>query len=724
ICGSRPLFLKFIERINSILHSEFQDKLIQNILSDIEKRHLIYGASPLLIEPNIKSTAGGMRDMQSVIWLNQVLEGSIYLTDKQKNLLECFFESIRRNIVYLPFEIEKISKAYDYKLKLRNEIHYLSKSKNDKLSFQDQLNLASSLGDIKLQAHENQNMLMKEYFEGSEIIHSLLQFFIRKALVKIFPIEQYSNFQLDSNFSIKGRILSRKKAKKISLAEIILAFLYRNKYSALFSEELEKEIINSILFLDGTEIQSAEVSANFREILKHPDNLSETLIAMNRLGVLSIIIPEFEGVRRFFQPNAYHIYTTDEHTLIAIQNLNKLSLEDSLLGDIYRRYDNKEILFLAVLCHDIAKPLTLFGHEIVGAQIVESIMQRLGYDDEEIEFASFLVRNHLLMEQTAFRRNINDSLTLNNFKNNFSSLKELDFLYLLTYADLSAVNPSSWTSWKNSLLDELYRKSSEMIKDNLTAEELLTRSFQSVDFSKLEIPKDEFQNHIDLISDDKYLFTFTEREIALHIQEIKDGKDVSIITRQDSNFTNLTVIAKDKPALLSKICGAIAISDCNIHEASIFTRKDKIAIDNFNITDFSSNLPLSNNQIELLKENITLELLGAIDLELAFQEHKEKWKRIEKKFQKFATLEIKFEEHPIYTIIDIHTSDRIGLLYMITKKLTELQLNIYFAKIGTKLNGIFDSFYVLDKNFQKILPSKYEYYRDSLAESLTEMLRV
>jgi len=323
------------------------------------------------------------------------------------------------------------------------------------------------------------------------------------------------------------------------------------------------------------------------------------------------------------------------------------------------------------------------------------------------------------MEQTAFRRNLNDVNILNSFRSKFKNIQELDYLYLLTYADLSAVNPSLWTTWKSSLLNELYTKTREMILFGITAEELLSPKIEKFDFEKFSIDKKDYLNHIEQINDTNYLYTFSEEEIASHINEIKKGNVLSILHNNTEDFTQLTVITRDTKGLLSKICGSISVSDCNIHDANIFTRKDGIIIDTFKITDFISHKPLTEDHFEALAETITRVLLQNYNLDKAFEEHRDKWKRIDKRKMTPIDIEVKFEEHPIYTIIDIHASDRIGLLYLITKKLTELGLNIYFAKIGTKLNGAFDSFYVLDENFQKIPIYKYDVLRKELVDYLS-----
>ncbi len=155
-------------------------------------------------------------------------------------------------------------------------------------------------------------------------------------------------------------------------------------------------------------------------MIKLPKNVGQTLSVMNELGVLGVFMPEFAELNGFLQHGVYHCYTTDEHTLMTIKNLEKLENNSSTLGKIYHKQTDKQILLLALLFHDIAKPIDIAGHEIIGAEMASSIMNRLGYSEEEIETVSFLVKNHLVMEQIAFRRNLSDPETLNNFTSIFS----------------------------------------------------------------------------------------------------------------------------------------------------------------------------------------------------------------------------------------------------------------------------------------------------------------
>jgi [protein-PII] uridylyltransferase len=381
------------------------------------------------------------------------------------------------------------------------------------------------------------------------------------------------------------------------------------------------------------------------------------------------------------------------------------------------------LLYLAVLFHDIAKPITVSGHEIVGAEIACSIMERTGYDQREISIVQFLVRHHLSMEQTAFRRNLNDPSTLNKFAEIFTNPEELDLLYLLTYADLSAVSSVVWTQWKSDLLYELYNKTKIILEDGISGEEILHADTLEVINGYDSSDDESFKEHIASINDLTYLQVYSEEEINQHVKEIEKGLDVSVFFKEDTGFTNITVITRDSYALLSRLCGALSINDLNIHDAKIFTRTDGIIIDNFNVTDFRSKLVIEQDKYGKIK----LDLVSAVRNELAiskeFYRVKSKWKRIEEKFfRRKGKIKIVFERHEKYTIIDVFSPDRLGLLYQITKKLHELGLSIFFAKIATKGDDVVDAFYLLDRYGKKISYHEYELIKVELTKSIEETL--
>ncbi len=713
---------------NKTLVESFDDKDIVNLLNelfnDVQRRYDKYGDSPKVLEPNIKMSAGGLRDLQAVEWMYMITTKNIISSQQEASQVEIFVEHIRDNKFTTPTECIRLLESYKYLLGIRNFLHLHTNQKTDRFEFTYQLKLAETLGYSK----DNPLSYMKEYFRASTVINRFTKSMIKKYTDELSsPIPDSLAIEIDDDFIIKGKTISYVSNSPLTMSDILRALYYRGLNSARFDEQLRGKIIETVEDFHETKRTESDSSVFFREILKLNKNVGQTLSVMNELGVLSAFIPEFGELNGFMQHGVYHCYTADEHTIMTIRNLEKLANDDSTLGKIYYSLKDRGVLHLGLLFHDIAKPINISGHEIIGVEMSASIMDRLGYSEEEIKKVGFLVENHLIMEQVAFRRNLNDAETLNSFASRFDSPQDLDLLYLVTYADLSAVNPAVWTSWKAELLLELYRKCKVMIEDKISGDELLYSSTyvlpKEIIKHSEEISEDHVQEHIESINDIAYKTLFTDEEIAKHIEEIQKGSNISVMFKTLPGFTNITVITKDFPALLSKLCGVLAINDANIHDAKIFTRKDEIVIDTFNVTDFGTHKPIEPERYLKIKKDFNSVVAGLLQIPQEVAMMKSKWWRIESKFfKRTGNVKIVFESHERYTIIDIFSPDRLGFLYHVTSKMNELGLIIYFAKIATKGDDIVDAFYVLDRNGHKVSPNDYELIKTQLIETINQIL--
>jgi [protein-PII] uridylyltransferase len=713
---------------NKTLIESFNERDTENLLNelflDIEKRYDKYGNSPKVLEPNLKMSAGGLRDLQAVEWMYMIANKDIITSQYEATQVEVFIDHLEKNKYTTTTECRNLLNSYKFILGVRNMLHLQLHQRTDRFEFVNQLKLSELFGYPK----DNPLQFMKEYFNASTSLNRFTKSMIKKFTDDLSnPLPDSLAIAIDEDFIIKGKTISYVSDNTIKMSDILRAFYYRGLNSARFDEQLRGKIIEFVKIYHNNKQNETDSSVFFREILKLPKNVGQTLSIMNELGVLGAFIPEFEDLNGFMQHGVYHCYTADEHTIMTIRNLEALVNDNSILGKIYFSVKNREILHLGMLFHDIAKPINISGHEIIGVEMASSIMNRLGYSDQEISKVGFLVENHLIMEQVAFRRNLNDAETLNSFARKFESLEDLDLLYLVTYGDLSAVNPAVWTSWKSELLYELYRKCRAMIEDKISGEELLYSTTyvipKEITKHSDDISEDHVQEHIESINDISYTTLFTDEEIAKHIEEIQKGINISVMFKELPVFTNITVITNDFPSLLSKLCGVLTINDANIHDAKIFTRKDGIVIDTFNVTDFRTHKPLEPERYLKIKKDFNSVVSGLLQLPLEVAMMKSKWWRIEGKFfKRSGQVKIVFENHERYTIIDIFSPDRIGFLYHVTSKMNELGLIIYFAKISTKGDDIVDSFYVLDRKGKKISPNDFELIKSKLTETITQIL--
>ncbi|MBK7631451.1 MAG: HD domain-containing protein [Ignavibacteriales bacterium] len=725
ISGDLKLYNKWNTELINYIDDKSKKLLMTDFVEDVRQRHEKYGDSAKMLEPNVKMSAGGLRDFQSIEWMMMVGSKQLLKSQHELTQAEIFVNYIRSNNLATAAECKRLIESYNLVLSIRHLLHITTKSKTDRFEFSNQIKLAPIFG----YAENDLQSFMKNYFASTNIIFRFSHSIIKKYKVEyVNPVPDSLSYDLDADFYIKNKVIFLKKKDELTLSDIFRVFYYRAFHNAGFDDKLRTQIIDATeISLENNWAQS-DSSVFFREILKLPRNVGATLSVMNELGVLGAFLPEFGDLNGFMQHGVYHCYTADEHTLITIKNLEKLYNQSTAYGKIYNTIKNKEILNLALLLHDIAKPIDISGHEIIGEEMTSSIMIRLGYDENEIDKVCFLVKNHLMMEQIAFRRNLNDPETLNNFSVRFGSVEELDLLYLITYADLSAVNAAVWTSWKAELLSELYRKSRAMIQDKISGEDLLYSTIYSIpkDISKYsdKINETHVQDHFESLHDDlRYANHFTDEEIISHVEEIEKGDSVSVLFKELIDFTNVTVITKDFPSLLSKLCGVLAINDANIHSANIFTRKDGIVIDTFLVTDFRTHKRVDETKYSKIKEDFYSVINGFLQLHVEVAKLKSRWWRIENKlFKRSGQIKISFEKHDRYTIIDVHSADRLGFLYHVTNKMNELGLIIYFAKISTKGDDIVDSFYVLDRNGSKVKQNDYNFIMSELTETITQIL--
>lgn len=720
LIGNKNLFKEWTDKIFSVLSEKDKRRLIFQYFADIELRHKKFGESPKVLEPNVKLSAGGLRDFHTVEWIYLIKNNTMLSTQKEITQTELFLEILRKDNIVDARAANRLLTSYEDLLRTRNMLHLIHKRKQDRLEFADQEKIAISMGynehDWKQCTHN--------YFIATNIVYRFSRTLVKRYEEEITkPISEFLTIDLDDDFSIKDNVLFAKKEKSFTVSEMMRAFYYRGLHSARFNQKLRALIIESAMGVEEYEEYELSSSVFFREILKLPQNVGDTLSVMNGLGVLGAFLPEFRELVGFFQPGVYHCYTADEHTLIASKNLEKLKGQNSTLGKIYDSLKYRDIIFMAILLHEIAKPISVSGHEIIGAEISGTIMQKLGYGIEDTEMVTFLVRNHLLMEQVAFRRNLNDAETLDNFTSLFSSKKALDLLYLLTYADLSAVSPVVWTNWKGELLEELYQKTSAMLDEMVSGEEFLYESTLAK-IKDPEITNDQaIQTHLESIDDIGYLQLYTKEEIHEHVKEIESTTDVSVFFKQEGDFTNITVIAEDSESLLSRLCGVLAINDLNIHDAKIFTRKDGIVLDNFNVTLSNSGKLVDESNYDKIKNSITSAVRNEIQLNQEFEKiHSKSWWIESKFFKRRSEIKIQFETYDKYSIVDIHAPDKLGLLYKITSKMYELGLIVYFAKIATKSDEVVGAFYVLDRNRKRITEADHDLISLELTNAIDELL--
>jgi [protein-PII] uridylyltransferase len=711
VCGDQETFTKLQTAVKQKIQEENRVAFVQRVSEMQHARHKKYGSSSKLLEPNIKNSAGGLRDIHSALWMMRGT-GAIPLPKSLRSTETAILHLLKSPLVKQQFTSSFLTEtrtAFDTLLRVRNEMHLQSKALHDTLEFSLQPRIASHLRYRAKSKRTQVDRFMQDYYTSSKTVALFCSRILDWANHR-WPAEasKTKTTKIGSTFILRdGRIHCAKPSIHITNEILLNAFLLRSERRVEFSYALEDAIHRRLQSLRPLKSQT---EANlFRFLLHRPNGVANAFHKMNDLGLIERWIPEWKPMVSFFQHNQYHYYTADEHTLIVLTNAEALEQSSSSFGDVFRSLPRRDTLYLACMFHDIAKPSLLGKHEIKGIPIAKRFLQRIMYDDL-IDDVSFLVRHHLLMEQIAFRRNLNDPQTIVDFAHTFERIEQLDYLYVLTYADLSAVNKNVWTEWKGLLLWELYRKARNVLEERMTSEQVHERSIQQAEATRADIlrrlipefPPEEVDTHLALFSDTSYLATFKPEEIAEHLQIIRTDDQVTVLFQQSGSFTDVTFIARDAPGVLSKFCGVLTANDANILDAQVFTRHDGIVIDKFRVVEFISHIPLSEEICERIAHNIKEISEGRVEISKLMERHRMRWKRRTQPMNLNVRCDVEFEDHPKFTIIDVYAPDTLGFLYRLTETISRLGLNITFAKISTRVDGIVDSFYLVDNNGKKL----------------------
>ncbi len=329
ILGSEKIYNIWNEALIKALNEDNKADLIKRLIEDSEERYKKYGGSPKMLEPNVKYSAGGLRDLQLVEWMYIFSKKELFNKQQESTQIETFFNQMKENKITSADESSRVLSSYKLILSVRNLMHLESKQKNDRFEFNEQIRIAKIFGFEE----EALTDFMRIYFNSAVILNRFSKSMIKKFYDDSFsPLPASLSIILDDDFEMKGRVISMRENAQLKMSDILRAFYYRGLHSARFDESFRSCIVDKFETTDKYQFQESESSVFFREILKLPKNVGQTLYVMNELGVLGAFMHEFKELNGFLQHGVYHSYTADEHTLIAIKNVEKLANENSQLG--------------------------------------------------------------------------------------------------------------------------------------------------------------------------------------------------------------------------------------------------------------------------------------------------------------------------------------------------------------------------------------------------------
>ena len=719
------------QRLGNALAGQFLGRRVRSFLAqkveERRRRHAKAGLSVQLQEPNVKESPGGLRDIHTVGWLLKA--------KRKRSLPEGLQEErllSRRN--YLLY-----TNALDFLWRVRNELHFSTGKSNDVLDYDLQPAIAHSLGYTDGNRELAVERFMRDYYLHARNVKHLSDLACERLQGNVSMARRAMGIVvrrvLDDGAILSHTTISLPKKRKGFFQKapfrLLSLFLDAQRFGAQINETAQQAIKDHLHLIDDEFRQNPRTSQIFLEILRAPAGVASTLRAMHELGVMGAYIPEFDSLTCLVQYNRYHIYTADEHTLVAIENLEHLGAVRGTesgrmpLQKVFNELPRKDLLYLALLLHDVGKSARTEDHSSEGAVMAEAFLKRLGLPDDQADAVRFLVQNHLAMSHISQRRDLADEAMLTEFTRQFKHPDVLRMLYLLTYADLSALIRSAWTAWKAQLLWELYIKAFDLITSGgkpSRGREYHRQAIQTlVDALGNRFASHDLEEHLNNLPP-RYAGMNSPDGVATHLELIQQlGKrPVTVNFSRSDLFSEVTICTYDKPYRLSEICGVLATNDINIFSAQAYTRTDGIVLDIFQITGVDGTPAIEPAQQEQVLQQLVEVFQEKVSVEDLFGRHQQRWSRRRKPAIGIPT-EIRFENgiSNRYTVIDIFAQDAIGLLYKITHTLSNLGLDIYTARISTQADKAVDSFYVTHSGEGKIdTPNE----RDRIVAELTKQI--
>ena len=733
LSGDHALYAEFDKAVVDYLTKKNDDRFIREKLAESEERHERYGGSVYLLEPDIKESEGGLRDIHTALWIAKM------------KLRVQTIDDLPREGVISEADAAALKGAQDFLWRVRNELHFHSKKHQDQLTFEEQEIVARALGfrdDGGIQGVEA--FMRRYYLEASEI--SRLSSLIIHRLTDPGEPAQWSWRGLIAGSAGRevrpGVRISRgmlwitdASAFRRKRENLMGVFSDAQKNKVELSHETRSVVRLQLDLVDDDFRRDPAVAALFLDILRYKERVYETLMEMHRTGVLGAYIPEFGRLLCMALHDLYHIYTVDQHSLRLVKELERLKSGEfreqlPLLTQLAREMEKIEILYLGLMFHDIGKGLG-GGHSEKGRDIARAIAGRLGLNIDDTNQLEFLVLHHLLLAHTAFRRDIDDEKLVVDFTKLMANASNLKMLYLLTYADMKSVGPQIWNHWKASLLEQLYVSSSRLLeeleKGAITGEDRASRlrRIKSRVETRLarEYPADRVKAFIEGMPD-RYFLTTPEDEAPAHfdlVERFKHQVYVSAVRHlPEKEFTEITVCTTDRPGLFANIAGVFAAMSLDILSARIITRNDGLILDVFHISHMnmaeSVMRPERWQRVQALLEKA---LAGEIDVAKLVQQS-DKPSLFKKRVPKVPTeIRIDNKASDDFTIVEVYTQDCIGVLFTITHTLHLLGLSIHVAKISTNVDQVADIFYVADEHGGKIGdPARLEAIRGELYRAL------
>ena len=719
IAGDRKLAQDLRERLAKELFAGNGRDFIEAKLAERDERHVKQGQR-YVVEPNVKEGKGGLRDLHSLFWIAKF----IYQVEDISDLVD--------KGIFLPDEYETFREAEDFLWAVRGHLHLLTRRATEQLTFDMQVMVADAMGYKDTSGRRGVEVFMQTFFRHATAVGDLTRIFLTNleaVHLKAEPLLERifrRRPKIKDDYEVVHNRINIKDSQAFLSDKLNLLRIFEEalRTGLLIHPNAMRLIKVNLHLIDDDMRNEPEARRIFQDLLLKHGNPERALRRMNELGILSAFIPEFEPIVAMMQFNMYHSYTVDEHTIQCIANLARIEKSElveelPVASSILKRGVNRKVLYIALLLHDIGKGRPE-DHSILGAKIVRKVAPRLGLKQEEVDTAEWLVRYHLLMSDMAQKRDIADPRTVRDFAKAVQTVKRLDLLCVLTVCDIRGVGPNTWNNWKAVLIRALYRQTKRALEtglEDLNRENRGTEAKKALRAALAEWPRKALQYETSRHYPPYWQGLHVTAHVAFAelLRDIGDGEiRVDLHPDEDRDATRACFVMADHPGIFARLAGALALVGANVVDARSYTTKDGMVADAFWIQDADGNA-YEASRLPRLRQMIEKTLGGEVVASDALKS-RDKVKKREKAFKVPTHITFDNDGSEIYTIIEVDTRDRPGLLYDLARTLAASNVYIANAVIATYGEQVVDTFYVKDMFGLK-------YYSESKQRVLEKRLR-
>jgi len=721
VCGDEGLYAELEKEIYGEVLPKISGDFVKRKIEERERQAEKHGQTLYLLEPNVKEGKGGLREFQTAMWIAQA------------NYKAGSFEEVLHRGFVSDKEYRVLRKCLNFLLLVRAEIHYQAGRRQDNLSFEFQQAAAGSFGykDGTLRAVEK---FMRIYYlraavvtqQSRRVIEKCTRSYARKRTAR-------KTVHLDHGFTVQGDRLSvtSRNVFKEDVRNFVRAFEYADRHGIEFSEHMEFLMSEQVTLIDEKVRNDPGFNTIFKRLLRFGKNVSKMLFKMNDIRLLGRFVPEFGKIVCMVQFNSYHIYTVDIHSIFMVREIEMLTgyeyeKEFPFLTKVAESLVKKHVLFLACLFHDMGKGRG-GSHAQKGAAMIPKIAKRMGLSESDAEQLEFLVRHHLAMVHFSQRRDISDPVVIKRFAKSFQDEETLSLLYLLTFADIRSVGPDAWTDWTGILLQELYirtlREMSGETYRKSTDEERVERMTRDVAATvEGDVDAREAERILSKMPV-SYFRGFSKTSVARHVRFLAGlQREFGMEVVHYQGYSEVTVVAPDSKGIFSVFCGVLSANGLNILGARIVTTLDGKAFDTFYVEKVDHSLPEEDEETwDKVRASLETVLGGDVEVDELVEKRKRNYRSYGMKVPEYPP-EIVFDDESseAATVIEVYANDRVGLLYDITRTISELGLSVDYAKISTRADQVADAFYVRDSEGRKVTdPGKLEKIETALVAAVS-----